>query len=149
MRRTRILAAVLLAVPCMSGCNALLALITSTVSISIVNDTALPVDVTLVVADQAVDIQNDINAFFAQVFGDETTFTIQGGGIVSVPRSCADAEAVFIKEAEQQGSIFTAQADTDVVVMGTDFSCGDEIVFTISPGGILGLTDIDISVQVR
>jgi hypothetical protein len=81
------------------------------------------------------------------VFGEEIEETIEPGETLRVTRSCQDVQAVVIGDADLLivgGS--GPDDDTDVLRAGTDFGCGDTIVFTFDHSA--AIFDFEITWQV-
>jgi hypothetical protein len=79
-----------------------------------------------------------------RLFGDEIQRTLLANETTTISLDCDDLQAVFIDNAEVNriGGLGPA-AESDLLLDGTDFGCGDTIRFTITYT-VLNL-DIDVS----
>jgi hypothetical protein len=134
MRTRRWLALGLLLLP-LGGCDAFLEIIdTNQTSVRLVNTASFPVTVELYFGDD----QNTLRALLVE-FGTERNITIPPGETRSFTEPCEELQAIVIEDANLDvlGAIGPSN-DTDVLRDGSDFGCGDTIVYTFS-GGLLPL----------
>lgn len=127
----------------MTGCDALRSiLVPSTVTITFENESAqFKVDGTIVYDDRNHLLKADLRAF-----GTERDFDLDPGELFSFPPfDCDDLETLMIEDADLRIAIgISPETSTDVLRMGEDFECGDEIVFTFS-----GDADFGVSLTTR
>lgn len=127
--------------PSLMGCDALMdILLPSTVTVLLVNDSSdFDVDVTLFYHDD-----EDVLGLILPEVGTEREFTIEPGGTAMFIRDCDDLQAIVIDDADLRvlGGV-GPETSSDVLRMGEDFECGDEIVFTFTHSGIL--LDFEVS----
>ncbi len=127
-----------------TGCDVVLDIILpSTVTITLVNDSAqFRVDGTIVFDDDDPLLKADLIAF-----GTERDFDLEPGESFSFPPlDCDEVQALILQDADLRviGGV-GPETDSDILRMGDDFECGNEIVFTFSGGAL----DFDVSIQVR
>ncbi|GJM25194.1 MAG: hypothetical protein DHS20C16_16090 [Phycisphaerae bacterium] len=82
-----------------------------------------------------------------KVLGEEVNRSLSPGEQAEFTRDCDELESIFIDEAELQAPLISPKEDTDVIVDGDNFSCGDTIVYTFSHSDILIDFDISTSIQ--
>ena len=108
----------------------------STVTITFVNGIAdFEIEGTVVFDNRQAFIKEDLVGF-----GEERSFVIDGGGSISLaPLNCSDVESLVLDRAELLviGDIGPS-TDSEILRIGEDFDCGNEIVFTFT-GSILDL----------
>jgi len=137
----------LVAVVCLTaaaGCEDLAGRILPTgVGVSLVNDSAFDVRVELYVGDQ-----QEVPEFVLTEFGERLEFTVAAGDAVSFSRGCDELQAMVIDRAELRvvGDI-GPETSTAVLRDGTDYACGERIVFTFDHGPIL--LDFRVTTEVR
>lgn len=138
MTRNRIIGFIALGMlPMQAGCDlALDFILPSTVTIRLVNGIAgFGIDGTLVMDNRDALIKEDLVAF-----GNDLPFSIGAGGSVSFTGiDCNDVESLVLDSAKLVlfGG-FGPTTDSAILRLGTDFQCGEEIVFTFT-GSILDL----------
>ena len=146
MMRKQFLILGILLVSCI-GCGSLSDLLgflqPNLVTVELVNNGAFPVDGTLFYDDD----QDTIEALLSET-GTERSFTVVAGARSSFSLSCEDLQAIIIDDADLQivGSI-GPDASTDVLRDGTDFRCGDTIVFTFDHSDLIVDFDITVTTQ--
>ena len=123
------------------GCDALMdILLPSTVTVLLVNDSPNhDVEVMLIYHDD-----EDVLELILPEVGIEREFTIEPGGTAMFIRDCDVLQAIVIDDADLL--IFGGvgpETSSDVLRMGEDFECGDEIVFTFTHSDIL--LDFEVS----
>ncbi|NOX57343.1 MAG: hypothetical protein GXP29_00600 [Planctomycetes bacterium] len=106
------------------------------------NSTQFDVDVEIRYGDENLELKDLLKAF-----GRRTDRSIPPGETVEFSRDCDELEAIFIDEAKLQAPLTNIKEDTNVLVDGSDFSCGDTIVYSFSHSAILIDFDISTSVQ--
>ena len=115
----------------------------STVTITFVNEfTDFEIEGTIVFDNREAFLKEDLVGF-----GEDLSFVIDGGGSVSLaPLDCDDVESLVLDRAELLviGNIGPS-TDSEILRIGEDFECGDEIVFTFT-GSIL---DLDVTTAAR
>lgn len=108
-------------------------------SVMLRNQTAFPVDVELY-----YDEQQDIPEVLLEEIGTRLTFSIPAGGTESFSRPCEDLQAVVVSDADMIiAPGISPEADTRVYREPDDFTCGNTLTFTFTPGN-LG-TSLEIS----
>jgi len=127
--------------PWLMGCDALMDIVLpSTVTVLLVNDSSdFDVDVTLFYHDD----EDVLEPILTEV-GTEREFTIEPGGMTTFIRNCDDLQAIVIDDADLRvlGGV-GPETSSDVLRMGEDFECGDQIVFTFTHSDVL--LDFDVS----
>jgi hypothetical protein len=80
--------------------------------------------------------------------GQELNFTIPAGATRSFGRDCYDVQAIFIENAELVivGDVGPSR-DTRVYHDGTDFACGDTLVFSFTQPALPTELNIAFSIQ--
>lgn len=132
----------------MAGCDALSLFLPNTVTVSLVNNSTLPVDGQLFYDsdESALDLLNDVNGLdnFIREFGDEVQFNLAAGETMTFTRSCNDLQAIFIDDANVRiAGIVTSDDSTDPIREGQDFVCGSTITYTFESNDLgLGLSII-------
>lgn len=125
------------------GCGLILNLTgQNTTTVRLVNNADFTVDVDLFLSDQ-----QDIPREVLIVLGTKLEYTLAPGESATFSRDCEDLQAIVIDDANLRvtGSI-GPDADTNVLRDGSDFGCGDTIVFTFDHTG--AITDFHITVEV-
>jgi len=143
MMRTAALAIVL--VPLLSGCGDLSNLFSpSETTVALVNDGEFPVEVKLYTHTD----QNVLEALITTV-GTERSYTVPAGETRMFTLDCDDLQAIYIDEAELSvlGSIGPTQNSDQVYRDGTDFNCGDTILFTFTHPTLPTSLSIEFSVN--
>lgn len=128
------------------GCGALFNLLQpNTTEVRLVNDGDHTVDVTLYYGDD----QETIEAVLTET-GTKLEYNIEAGQSVSFNRNCGELQAIIIENAALDiiGEI-GPEADTEVLRDGTDFNCGDRIVFTFTHSAAIIDFEINTAVQQR
>jgi hypothetical protein len=114
------------------------------VAVMLVNNSDFQVDVTLFTAqDQEVPDSLIDNV------GTQRDFMIPAGQSRSFSDSCDRLQAIKIDTARLRvlGSIFAPDESTGILRDGTDFHCGDRIVFTFDHSEAIVDFHIDVQVQ--
>lgn len=132
MKRSTIM---LCAIACVSlgvlpGCDALLTLLTtSNVTVTLQNDSPdFSIDATIFYDDEENTLE-----FLVLELGKSQTFTIPPGESRSITRSCNDLRALVLQDADLRIVIgISPETSSDLLRIGSDFECGDEVVFTFS-----------------
>lgn len=112
------------------GCEALVGLLTpSTVTVTLQNDSdQFPVDATVFYDDE-----EDTLKILVIEFGNSQDFTIPPGESRSITRSCSDLRGLVLEDADLRISIgLSPETSSNLLRIGSDFECGDEVVFTFS-----------------
>ena len=139
MRRNRIIGFIALGLlPVHVGCGlALDIILPSTVTITLVNGIAgFGIEGTLVIDNREAFIKEDLVAF-----GNALDFTLSAGGSFSFTAlDCNAVESLVLDSAKLViiGDIGPT-TDSAILRLGTDFQCGDEIVFTFT-GSLVDLS---------
>lgn len=128
----------------MAGCElALDIILPTTVTITMVNTIdGFNIEGTIVYDNREALLKEDLVAL-----GVDRVFNVAGGSSFSfAPLDCDDVESLVLDRAELQviGDIGPS-TDSEILRMGEEFECGDEIVFTFT-GNIL---DLNVSTSVR
>lgn len=129
------------------GCDALSALVDAllprVVTVELVNDGDFSVEGSLFYDDD----QDTIEALLTQT-GTERPFIVPAGGISSFSVRCDDLQAIILDDADLRvvGGVGPS-ASTDVLRDGSDFHCGDTIVFTFDHSALI--VDFDVTVTTR
>lgn len=146
IRRIRFVSGLVLLLIC-AGCGAADLLVgllqPHKVTVSLVNNGDFAVQVKLFIADN-----QDLPEALLTDIGTELDYTINAGASASFSRNCDDLQALVIDDAELMvigGSGPTASSD--VLRDGSDFGCGDTIVFTFDHSNLI--LDFDVSANVR
>ena len=82
-----------------------------------------------------------------KVLGEEVNRTLSPGESSEFTGDCDELESIFVDEAELLAPLLNLKEDTDVIVDGDNFSCGDTIVYTFTHSAIIVDFDISTSVQ--
>ncbi len=82
-----------------------------------------------------------------KTLGEEVNRTLSPGEVSEFTRDCDELESIFIDEAELQSPLVSPKEDTDVIVDGDNFGCGDTITYTFSHSDIIVDFDIATSIQ--
>jgi hypothetical protein len=128
----------------LAGCDAVSNLIApSTVTVSLVNDSAFDVEAEVWIADQ-----QEIPEFLLDQIGERLDFTVPAGETTTFSRSCDELQAIVIKKADLRiiGDV-GPEADTEVLRDGTDFGCGDRIIFSFTHSALV--VDFHITTDVQ
>lgn len=140
MGRTGILIALVLS-SLVAGCDVLIGLLSpTTVTITLVNSSpSFNVDGTLVYAED--ELSSDV----LDQLGTEVDFSVDAGGVSRSTRDCDEVKSLRLMDADLR-VIAGVSPDTNsgVLVLGDDFECGDEIVFTFTHSGLI----VDFNVTV-
>ncbi len=123
-----------------AGCGPLSNLLGgSLTTVRLVNDGSYPITVELYIHDD----QNVLESLITSV-GERITVTVEAGESETITRDCDDLQAIIITDADLNvlGSI-GPETDTGVYRDGSDFNCGDTLVFTFTHS--LLLLDFDVS----
>jgi hypothetical protein len=112
-------------------------------TVRLVNDGGFNVEATIYISDN----QNVPEALLTEL-GTELSYTIPPGETVSFSRDCDQLQAIVVDNADlevigQMGP----QASSDVLRDGSDFFCGDTIVFTFDHSVLLVDFNVTASVQ--
>ena len=136
MRRGLGLAAALILLVPVSGCNSVLQLLgVNRVTVRLVNTTNFPIDVDIRISDD----QNVLRDVLTSL-GERVQVTLAAGQTSSFSRDCDDLQAIIIDNADQDiGLGLGPSQQSDVYRDGSDFNCGDTLVFTFSQANILSL----------
>ncbi len=127
------------------GCDALNIILDPRVTVTLVNASDYPVDVTMFVSDDQ-DILESL--LVEESVGEKLLYTLAAGQTVSFSRPCDELQAMIIEQAELDVALgLGPEANTDVLRDGDDFSCGDEVVFTFDHSS--QILDFDVTVAVR
>lgn len=126
------------------GCDGItIAVEPRTVTVTLVNASAYPVDGTLYISDEeglAVIGLIDV--------GEEVEFYLDPDTMHSESYRCDEIQAVVIADANLRVALgLGPEASSDILTDGDDFSCGDTIVFTFSHSAVLA--DFDVFVSYR
>ena len=129
-----------------AGCDGLVGiLLPSTVTITLVNESAdFNVEGTIVYDDSDFFLRADLTAL-----GTDLQFNLEPGESFSFPPfDCGDVEALILDDADLRivGSV-GPDTESDLLRMGDDFECGDEIVFTFTHSNLI--LDFDVAVEAR
>ena len=124
------------------GCEFFLNMGQNRTTVRLVNNADFTVDVDLFISTEQ-EVPRDI----LTTLGDKLEFTLAPGESSSFVRDCDDLQAIVIDDANLRvtGSI-GPDADTNVLRDGSDFGCGDTIVFTFDHSS--AITDFHINVAV-
>lgn len=129
--------------PWLIGCDVLTdILLPSTVTVSLVNDSPdFDVEAMLIYHDD-----EDVLEVVLPEVGTEREFTIEPGGTATFIRDCDVLQAVVIDDADLLiiGGV-GPETSSDILRMGEDFECGDEIIFTFTHGDLL--LDFDVTAE--
>ena len=126
------------------GCDAVIGLgRPRTTAVRLVNDGDFDVDVTLYISDDQDTIEQILTEF-----GTRLEYTVPAGEAVSFSRDCDWLQAIVIDNAELMliGQL-GPEANSEVLRDGSDFFCGDTIVFTFRHSA--AIIDFDVSVSVQ
>lgn len=142
-RRTRTVSIALLLLLPLAGCGTLLGLLLSSrVTVLLVNDTDFDVEVSII-----LDSRQDLPEFLLTETGEQVDMTVPAGETLSFTRDCDDLQAILIEDADVLllGGL-GPESNTDVLRDGDEFRCGDTIVFTFTQPSIL---DLNIAIDVQ
>jgi len=123
------------------GCDALLGLLSpTTVTITLVNQSpTFHVDGTLVTAE------DELPTALLDQLGTDVDFDLNPGGVSRLTRDCDQVKSLRLKDADLRVITgISPDTSTEVLVLGDDFDCGDEIVFTFSHTA--AIVDFDVAV---
>ena len=126
------------------GCNSLFnALLPNQTSVQLVNDGDFPVNVELYYGND----QNALKSLLT-TFGQKVEVTVQPGDTYSFAENCDSLQAIVIENADLDvvGPVGPS-ADTEVYRDGTDFNCGDTLVFTFTHPAIPTSLNINFSTR--
>jgi hypothetical protein len=124
-------------------CGALRAVIQPTrVAVSLVNNSDFDVEVRLFTAEnQEVpeDLIDDV--------GSERNFTLAPGQTQSFSDTCDNLQAIKIDRAQLRviGDVFAPDESSDILRDGSDFNCGDRIIFTFDHTDVI----VDFHIETR
>lgn len=141
--KTALGAGLCMVAPLLAGCEFLVGLLTPrTTHVRLVNNSDFQVTVRIFVDDD----QNVLSDLIDDQ-GTELTFILTPGEVENFTRDCDALQAIVVDNAELNvvGQI-GPEAGTSVLRDGSDFSCGDRIIFTFDHSAIL--TDFRVSVSV-
>jgi hypothetical protein len=122
------------------GCDAVIGLAQpDTTAVDLVNDGEFDVDVTLYISDN----QETIEELLTET-GTRLEYSVPAGETVRFSRDCDALQAIVIENAELRlvGEI-GPETGSEVLRDGSDFFCGDTIVFTFTHSG--AIVDFDVS----
>ena len=107
-----------------SGCP----LVPSETAIELVNSGSSEVEVTLYIGSSQYTTKD-----LLRLFGDEVEQTLRSGETITITRDCDDLQAVFIDNARANllGGL-GPEDESNLLLDGRDFGCGDRIRFTFS-----------------
>jgi hypothetical protein len=143
MTRRALMVVGLVLLPLCASCDALLGFLPpNQTTVRLVNNGDFEVQVELYVGDQQ-EVPRDV---LTQT-GTKLEYTVAAGGAASFSRDCDNLQAIVIDNAKLM-VIGPAgpNADMDVLRDGSDFNCGDTIVFTFDHGPLF--VDFNIAVSV-
>ena len=113
------------------------------VTIRLVNASSFAVDGVLYYGDD-----QQLPDLLLTELGTEVTFNITAGQTRTLVLPCDDVQVVIIENANLQVLVgLGPDANTDGLRDGSDFSCGDTIVYTFSHSEVILDFDIDTDVQ--
>lgn len=140
MTRRMMAAAVVVACGAIAGCDTLLGILQgNTVTVELVNSGSFPVSVVLYVGENQ-------NAFEGVLIGlgEKIELTVSAGQTQSFTRDCDDLQAIVLSNADLQiiGEI-GPEVSTRVYRDGSDFNCGDTLVFTFAHPILPTRLDVD------
>ena len=127
-----------------AGCGAVRSIISSgsQTTIRLVNAADYPVAVELYYGDTQETL-----AAVLQETGTQVVRRLAAGEEASISRKCDALQAVMIEEAGMDVAVGLGPNDnTGVFSDGSDFNCGDTIVFTFTN---MGVTELNITVSVE
>jgi len=125
-----------------AGCDALVFLLPSTVTVRLVNNGDFSVDGELYYDDD----QDTIDTLLREV-GTRVDFDVAAGETYTFARRCEDLQAIFIDDADLRVIVgISPDDDTEVLRDGTGFSCGDTITYTFDHSELI--IDFRISTSV-
>ncbi len=130
-----------------TGCDSLSGLLgflqPNRVTVVLVNNGAFPVEGNLFYDDD----QDTIEAVLTET-GTERAFTVAAGGRSSFSLSCDALQAIILDDANLRvvGGV-GPNASTDVLRDGSDFRCGDTIVFTFDHSDVILDFDVTVTTQ--
>jgi hypothetical protein len=136
MKRCVALTAALLVLSPLVGCDSLTNLLNPTqVTVRLVNNTDFTVTVQLRLSGD----QNVLESLLTTL-GEESSVTLTAGQSSTIVRSCDDLQAIMVERADVNYIIgIGPNQQSDVYRDGTDFDCGDTIVFTFTQPNLLAL----------
>lgn len=143
MRRMTLFGAAAL-LPLLSGCSALLGLLTpSSTTVRLVNDGDFDVEVALYYDDD----QNVLEAALTE-FGTRLEYTLAPGEARTFSRDCDELQAIIVDDADllligEAGP----EARSNVLRDGDDFGCGDTIEFRFVHSDLIVDFDVTTSVE--
>lgn len=144
-RMMRLAALSIVLFPLLSGCGDLSNLFApSETTVALVNDGSFPVEVKLYTHTD----QNVLEALITAV-GTERNYTIPAGETRVFTFACDDVQAIYIDDAELSliGDIGPSQNSDQVYRDGSDFNCGDTILFTFTHPTLPTSLSIEFSVN--
>ena len=128
------------------GCDALVGLLLpSRVTVTLVNTSpTFDIEATVVYHDEEDTLKEIVI-----LLGTDQDFIIGPGERVSFSRDCDDLGSLVLEDADLRvlGGI-GPEVDSDLLRIGDDFECGDEIVFTFTHAAIPIDLILDIDVRV-
>ena len=132
MRRLLGLAVIAGIVAVLVGCEAAISIFSpQSVVVRLVNTTAFEVEAEIYTSED----DNILVALITEL-GDRFEETIPPGGTVTLVQSCEELQAIVITDADLRlfGGV-GPETQSDLLLDGQDFHCGDEIVFTFTQDG--------------
>jgi hypothetical protein len=127
-----------------AGCDQLVGQLgPSSTVVRLVNDGTFTVDVTLYISDD----QETVEALLVET-GTKLEYTVPAGDTATFSRDCEDLQAIVIENAELVviGEL-GPEANSEVLRDGSDFDCGDTIVFEFTHSDVLVDFDVSSSIQ--
>lgn len=124
------------------SCDALLVLLQSSNFLQSSN-------VTISFVNGSSDFDLQINYFYSDdkninqdvlvlpVINEEGNETIMPGSTFTFSDSCDNLQAFIVNDAELQAALSSPNRSTGVLRIDSDFSCGDRVVFTFTPGSLV------------
>jgi len=137
---------VMILLPVFAGCGAIIDFFQpSTTSVTLINNSDFPVDVTLFIDDE----QNIPEDALTEV-GEQIDRTLQPGEVASFSRDCDELQAIIVEDADLRVVVgVSPETSTDVLRDGDDFGCGDRIIFTFDHSALLVDFNVTVDVQER
>jgi len=126
-----------------TGCDVILALLSSsTVTVSLVNNSDYAVRVSLYIDDEQLTPE-----ILMTELGTESVYTIPAGQTTTFVKTCDALQAIIIDDADLLvvGGL-GPEANSGVLRDDDDFSCGDTIIFTFDHSA--AILDFDVSSSV-